>query len=130
MPILPKSLQTQVLQQCHDSPAAGHQGSDKTLALLHKKAYWVSMVSDVEIYCQHYQKCQQSKLALPPRAPLTTTTIGKPWQMVAVDFLSVPVSTSGLMPSHCQTRKYKGTCQSVCYHGYTSDFTFRPGTEL
>ena len=60
--ILPKSLQTQVLQQC---PAAGHQGSDKTLELLRKKAYWVSMIKDVEICCRQCQKFQQSKLSLP-----------------------------------------------------------------
>ena len=95
VPILPKSLQTQALQQCHDSPAAGHQGSDKTLQLLRAKAYWSSMVNDIETYCRQCEKCQQSKLPLPPRAPLTSTPIGKPWQMVAVDILSVPMSTSG-----------------------------------
>jgi len=47
VPILPKSLQRQALQRCHDSPSPGHQGFDKTLALLHKEAYWVTMISDV-----------------------------------------------------------------------------------
>ena len=52
VPILPKSLQRRALQQCHDSPSAGHQGFNKTLELLHKEAYWVSMISDVESYCR------------------------------------------------------------------------------
>ena len=52
VPILPKNLQVQALQQCHDSPAAGHQGSDKISQLLRAKAYWGSMVNDVETYCR------------------------------------------------------------------------------
>ena len=95
VPILPQSLQRQALQECHDSPAAGHQGFNKSLKLLRKKAYWTSMISDVETYCRQCQKCQQSKLSLPSRAPLTSTPIGKPWQMVAVDILSVPISVNG-----------------------------------
>jgi len=48
------------------------------------------------------------------------------WHIVAVDILSVPVSTSGTgctrlqngpMPFHCQARKYMGN--------YTADFTLR-----
>ena len=53
------------------------------------------MISDVESYCRQCQKCQQSKLPSPSRVPLTSTPIGKPWQMVAVDILSVPVSANG-----------------------------------
>ena len=53
------------------------------------------MISDVESHCRECQKCQQSKLPSPAQAPLTSTPIGKPWQMVAVDILSVPVSASG-----------------------------------
>ena len=95
VPILPKSLQRQALQQCHDSPVAGHQGFNKTLELLCKEAYWVNMISDVKSYCRQCQKCQQSKLPSPSRAPLTSTPIGKPRKMVAIDILSVPVSANG-----------------------------------
>ena len=94
VPMLPMNLQRQALQQCHDSPVAGHQGFNKTLELLCKEAYWVK-ISDVELYCRQCQNCQQSKLPSPSRVPLTSTPIGKPWQMVAVDILSVPVSANG-----------------------------------
>ena len=53
------------------------------------------MISDVESHCRQCQKCQQSKLSSPAQAPLTSILIGKSWQMVAVDILSVPVSASG-----------------------------------
>ena len=116
VPILPKSLQRQALQHCHDSPVAGHQGVNKTLERLRKEAYWVNMISDVESHCRQCQQCQQSKLSLPSRAPLTSTPIGKPWQMVAIDILSVPVVINayllckiilqnGPMPFPCRIRK-------------------------
>lgn len=66
---------------------------DLTLQNLHKEAYWVSMINDVELYCQQCPRCQQSKLPLPTRAPLKTTPIGKPWKMVSVDILIVPTSS-------------------------------------
>ena len=39
------------------------------------------------------KKCQQSKPPMPQKAPLVNIPIGRPWQMVAVDVLEVPIST-------------------------------------
>ena len=50
------------------------------------------MGRDVERYCRDCNKCQQSKLSMPQRAPLTSMPIGRPWQMIAVDILQVPHS--------------------------------------
>ena len=70
VPILPASFRQQALIRNHDTPSAGHQGSDRTLERLRNEAYWVSMAQDVERYCRECTKCQQSKLPMPPRAPL------------------------------------------------------------
>ena len=94
VPVLPKSLQQKALLQCHDSPGAGHQGFKKTLERLRRKAYWINMAQDVEQHCRECQKCQSSKSSIPSRAPLTNLPIGRPWQMVAIDILQVPVSTN------------------------------------
>ena len=59
------------------------------------KPYWVNMNQHVERHCRECTECQKSKLPQPTRAPLTSMPIGKPWQMVAVDILTVPVSTNG-----------------------------------
>ena len=66
----------------------------KTLERTCQNAYWVSMARDVERYCRECTctTCQQSKLSMPQRAPLTSMAIGKPWQMIAVDILEVPRS--------------------------------------
>ena len=94
VPVLPKCLQPKALFQCHDHPAAGHQGYQRTLHRLWQQAYWVSMAQDVERTCRECQKCQSSKLCTPTRAPLHNLPFGRPWQMVAIDILQVPVSTN------------------------------------
>ena len=50
------------------------------------------MARDVERHCRECETCQPSKLSMPQRAPLVNMPIGRPWQMVAVDILEVPLS--------------------------------------
>ena len=92
VPVVPNALQQQALQSSHDSPSAGHQGVEKTLFKLRQVAYWVNMASDVSKYCLACARCQQSKLPAPVRAPLQSIPIGRPWQMIAIDILEVPLS--------------------------------------
>ena len=94
VPLLPQSLRQQALKNSHDIPSAGHQGVDKTLYRLRHEAYWVNMAGDVERYCRQCTRCQQCKAPAPIRAPLTSLPIGRPWQMIAVDILEVPVSVN------------------------------------
>ena len=94
VPILPTALRQATLQHNHDAPTAGHQGFERTLDRLRQEAYWVSMAKDVEKYCRECTKCQKSKLSMPQRAPLTSLPIGRPWQMIAVDILEVPLSAN------------------------------------
>ena len=52
----------------------------------------MGMSKDVQLYCTNCTVCHKAKPPLPPRAPLVNTPIGKPWQMLAIDILVVPVS--------------------------------------
>ena len=61
---------------------------------LRREAYWENMAQDEEQHCRECQKCQSSKSSIPSRAPLANLPIGRPWQMVAIDILEVPVSTN------------------------------------
>ena len=94
VPILPVSMQPQALIRNHDIPTAGHQGAERTLHRLRKEAYWISMAKVVERHCRECTKCQQSKLSMPQRAPLTNVPVGRPWEMIAVDILEVPISSN------------------------------------
>ena len=89
VPIIPPSLRPQLLQQTHDTPSAGHQGFDKTLQRLQQEAYWVGMAHDVELYRRECVKCQHMKQSL---STISLLTVGKPWEMIAVDVLQIPMS--------------------------------------
>ena len=92
VPIVPESLRKQVLWQHHNLPSSGHLGAEKTRSRLCQEVYWPGMSADVEKYCHQCVVCQRSKLAIPQKAPMYSIPIGKPWEMIAVDVLEVPVS--------------------------------------
>ena len=75
-------------------PLDSYQRVVKTLDRLRQEVYWVSMARNVQQYCSECTKCQQSKLSMPQSAPLTSLPIGRPWQIVAVYILQVPLSTN------------------------------------
>eukprot|EP00731_Ephydatia_muelleri_P014297 Em0008g17a len=62
VPVLPHQ---QALSMCHDSQAAGHQGTHKTLERIRWEAYWVNMAQDVDRHCRECVTCQKSKLPMP-----------------------------------------------------------------
>ena len=92
VPILPISMHIQVLRDCHNAPSAGHMGTQKTLDRVRQEAYWTNMARDVDMHCRECEVCQKSKLPIPTRAPLVNVPVGRPWQMVAIDILEVPLS--------------------------------------
>ena len=73
---------------CHNSPTAGHQGTQKTLKRIRR---------------EHGPRCGQALLGMHhmPEVQATDASeitthklpIGRPWQMIAIDILEVPVST-------------------------------------
>ena len=81
-----------LLKQHHDTPSAGHLGFEKTVAKVCQVGYWVGMLRHIDRYCRECSVCQRTKPPAPMKAPLTNVPIGKPWEMIAVDILEVPVS--------------------------------------
>ena len=55
--VLPKCLHSDALLVAHDSSMADHQGVDR----LRHSGYWVSMLQDMEQYCQECMTCQKKK---------------------------------------------------------------------
>ena len=93
VPIIPLSYRSTLLHQYHDQPQAGHLGPDKTAARVRQVGYWVGMLQDIDQYCKECTICQVSKSPSPQKAPLQNIPIGKPWEMVAIDILQVPISS-------------------------------------
>ena len=52
------------------------------------------MSRDVDQHCRQCSKCNASKPPTPQRAPMSSVPISKPWHMVAIDILKVPVSAN------------------------------------
>ena len=92
VPLIPASQQLTLLKQYHDVPSAGHLGFEKTAHKLRQVGYWVGMLQDIDKYCRECTVCQRTKRPTPTKAPLTSVPIRRPWEMIAVDILEVPVS--------------------------------------
>ena len=82
-------------QQADDASSVGHHKRLKTLDNLQQLAYWVGLNKDVEVYCRECYRCQETKPPAPKEAPLISMPIGRPWQMVLVNILEVPISLRG-----------------------------------
>ena len=94
VPVLPHQ---QALSMCHDSQAAGHQGTHKTLERIRREAYWVNMAQDVDRHCRECVTCQKSKLPMPVRSPLPMP-VRSPLPMPVRSPLPMPVRSPLPMP--------------------------------
>ena len=92
VPLIPESCRSALLSEHHDSVSAAHLGINKTTARIRQVGYWVGMLNDIDKYCRECTVCQRTKPTLPTNAPLSSVPIGRPWEMVAVDILEVPIS--------------------------------------
>ncbi|CEH12607.1 FOG: Transposon-encoded proteins with TYA, reverse transcriptase, integrase domains in various combinations [Ceraceosorus bombacis] len=79
----------QVTRLCHDAPAAGHGGPQRTLELIHRLFYWPGMASYVERYVRTCVMCKRAKA--PRHAPYglleSLPTPKRPWGSVTIDFI-------------------------------------------
>ncbi len=88
-------LQSDIIQESHDSPACGHQGRDRTLELVKQQSYWPGIRETVACHVRNCHTCQRSKaprdryngllqaLAVPEQC----------WQDISMDFITaLPMS--------------------------------------
>ena len=53
------------------------------------------MGKGVNTYCSHCVTCQRAKATAFRQAPLQPVVASRPWELVAVDILKVPMSRQG-----------------------------------
>ena len=58
---VPRELRQEVFRLCHDVPAVGHQGIDRTKARLKDRLCWYGMLSDAENYVSTCGPCSRNK---------------------------------------------------------------------
>lgn len=92
--LLPTSLKEQVLKSVHDQ--MGHQGIERTLALLRQRCFWVGMHGDVEQWVKGCQRCVLTKMPQPKiqasQVPFLAT---RPLEVVAMDYTTLERATDG-----------------------------------
>lgn len=92
--VCPEHMKAKVLSMHHDSPFAGHRGTETTFNSVRQRYFWIFMPSEVKTFCQSCDKCQRFNYStLHNRAPLKSIEIYKPWKLIGTDFMG-PFKTS------------------------------------
>ena len=94
--IIPDSMRSEVLSLCHDIPAAGHQGMDRTLARVREKFHWYAVSSDVRHFIASCAVCNRNKKPVRhARCKMTRYHAGAPMERVHLDFMGPLPVTKG-----------------------------------
>ncbi|KAL0404436.1 UNVERIFIED_CONTAM: Transposon Ty3-G Gag-Pol polyprotein [Sesamum radiatum] len=82
-------LRKLLISECHDTLWAGHQGEDRTYALVHRAYYWPQMQDDVEMYVRTCLICQQDKADHQKKAGLLQPLPipKRPWESISIDYI-------------------------------------------
>uniref|UniRef100_A0A8P4KLL6 Gypsy retrotransposon integrase-like protein 1 n=1 Tax=Dicentrarchus labrax TaxID=13489 RepID=A0A8P4KLL6_DICLA len=93
--LLPKAWVDQVLTQVHQEH--GHQGVERTLALLRSRCYWPGMSSEVAQWCQRCERCQVAKDVHPKAHSFMGHLLAsRPNEILAIDYTTLEPAQNGL----------------------------------
>ena len=87
---VPEGLRAEVLRLIHDDPAAGHQGTSKTLRRARLQFFWPQIRKDIKRYVSECLLCQQMKPRLHrPYGELAPLPVpSRPFQEISMDFVT------------------------------------------
>ena len=90
--VIPDQMKERMLKRFHNTH--GHQGVERTLALLRSKCFWVRMERDVR---EHISKCETCILAKPLKikTPLENLLASQPLEVLAIDFTLIDKAWDG-----------------------------------
>lgn len=90
--VLPTALQKEALRCMHDSH--GHQGVERSEALLRSKYYWPKMSADVKSWIENCERCNLAKRRT-VRPPMGSILTSRPLEVVCIDFTILEQSSDG-----------------------------------
>ena len=83
--VVPKSIQSHILEELHAGVTGGHLGQLKTLQKFKSRYYWPGHYKDVENWCNTCPSCATRKTPIPKgKGPMTSITTGSPMQLLAL----------------------------------------------
>jgi transposase InsO family protein len=92
--LIPRDLQSTLLHAVHD--LAGHQGQERTYALLAQRAFWPGMRNSVEKHCYQCERCTIAKAPQPKvKPPISSFLAQRPLEVLAMDFTMLEKSSDG-----------------------------------
>ena len=91
--VLRESVRDIIFKSYHDDH--GHQGRDRSLALIKQRCYWPGMTKYVQKKVQQCAKCSRRKTRPTKAAELVNITSSTPVELVCIDYLSLERSKGG-----------------------------------
>ncbi|KAL5526401.1 hypothetical protein ACEPAF_8124 [Sanghuangporus sanghuang] len=93
-----EEVKKEIVRQCHDAPASGHPGLQKTIDKLERRVWWPKMREWVEEYVRTCDVCQRTKArrgkTQPPLQPLQIAT--RPYDEITMDYVTgLPTTSKG-----------------------------------
>lgn len=96
--VIPETLRTRVLKECHDDQVSGHFGIKKTVLRVRQRYFWPTLIKDVKNYVRKCDICAKHKvLQLPPSGMMGKhKDVTEPFELVSMDLMGpFPRSRSG-----------------------------------
>ncbi len=94
--IIPESPVPTILKRIHSSPNAGHPGKNRTLLQALMLYYWPKMRLDIIQYIDNCTTCAENYGSVSRPVPIQSYPIpNDPWDTVAIDLLTLPLTTDG-----------------------------------
>jgi len=95
--VIPKELQAELLEACHDDLYSGHFGFTRTNNEIRQRYFWPNMYSSIKTYCEQCGNCQTRKNQHRKlKAPMVSLPVTGPYDRVAVDLMGpLPLTTNG-----------------------------------
>jgi hypothetical protein len=92
-----EELRTELIRLCHDKPASGHPGRNKTYELLSREYYWPGMFRSVDRWSRNCHTCRRATPSRQTRQgvlrPLPVPE--RSWQDISMDFITHLVPSQG-----------------------------------
>lgn len=95
--VVPSQERGKILTEYHDSPLAGHNGIERTIARIASRYYWPGMRKQITDYVKRCVKCQTYKPTnLKPAGLLRTPAMNSRFEVLSIDlFGPLPVTAKG-----------------------------------
>ncbi len=94
--IIPESLVPIILKRIHCSPHSGHPGKNRTLLQARMLYYWPKMRLDIIKYIDNCTTCAENYDSVSRPVLIQSYPIpNDPWDTVAIDLLTLPLTTDG-----------------------------------